>query len=111
GKASASCDGCAARSAAPLARLATSSVGLVLLAVAHRDGWPLPKGGAASLTAALVSYYEALGGKVHLNFPVTHVDELPLALTYIFDLTPKQLLQIGGTKFTKRYRQRMGSYR
>lgn len=103
--------GCAAHSTLPLTHIASSSFGLVLLAIAHRYGWPFPKGGAASLTAALVSYYESLGGKVHLNFPVTHVDELPLALTYVFDLTPKQLLQIGGTKFTKRYRQRMGSYR
>src|SRR5690606_38444068 len=100
-----------AHSTLPLTHIASSSFGLVLLAIAHRYGWPFPKGGAASLTAALVSYYESLGGKVHLSFPVTHVDELPLALAYVFDLTPNQLLQIGGTKFTKRHRQGMGSYR
>lgn len=103
--------GCAAHSTLSMTNLASSSFGLVLLAVAHKHGWPFPKGGAASLVHALVSYYESMGGKVRLNFPVTHINELPLSKTYLFDLTPRQLLKIGGTQFSGLYRKRMNNYR
>src|SRR5690606_10263058 len=83
--------GCAAHSTLPMTNWASSSFGLVLLSVAHKYGWPFPKGGAAALIRALVSYYESLGGKIHLNFPVTHVNELPLSKAYLFDVTPRQL--------------------
>ena len=103
--------GSAAHSTLPLTYQASASFGLVLLAVAHKYGWPFPQGGAASLTASLVSYYQTIGGKLHLNFPVTHIGELPLSKAYIFDLTPRQLLNIGGTNFSSLYRRRMKSYR
>lgn len=103
--------GCAAHSTLPLTKIASASFGLVLLAIAHRFGWPFPKGGASSLSNALIAYYQSLGGNLQLNFPVLHVDELPISKTYIFDLTPRQLLKIGGTKFSWLYRKRMGSYR
>lgn len=103
--------GCAAHSTLPLTKLASASFGLVLLAIAHKYGWPFPKGGAASLTRALVSYYESLGGKIHVDFPVLHIDELPLSKVYLFDLTPRQLLKIGGTKFSRLYTKRMNNYR
>lgn len=103
--------GCAAHSTLPLTNLASSSFGLVLLAIAHKYGWPFPKGGAASLTRALVSYYESIGGKIQVNFPVTHINELPLSETYLFDLTPRQLLRVGGTQFSGLYRKRMNNYR
>lgn len=103
--------GCAAHSTLPMTNWVSSSFGLVLLSVAHKYGWPFPKGGAAALIRALVSYYESLGGKIHLNFPVTHVNELPLSRAYLFDLTPRQLLKIGGTQFSGLYRKRMNNYR
>src|SRR5690554_113021 len=103
--------GSAAHSTLPLTNQASASFGLVLLAVAHKHGWPFPKGGAASLTEALVAYYHSLGGRLHLNFPVTHINELPLSKVYIFDLTPRQLLKIGGTDFSWLYRKRMNAYR
>ncbi|WP_245645849.1 phytoene desaturase family protein [Niabella ginsenosidivorans] len=37
--------GMAAHSIQPLQRIITSAIGLVLMAAAHRKGWPLPKGG------------------------------------------------------------------
>ena len=103
--------GCAAHSTLPLTNLASASFGLVLLAIAHKYGWPFPKGGASTLSNALVSYYESLGGKLHVNFPVTHINELPLSETYLFDLTPRQLLEIGGTQFSGLYKKRMNNYR
>lgn len=103
--------GCAAHSTLPLTNLASASFGLVLLAIAHKYGWPFPKGGASTLSNALVTYYESLGGRLHLDFPVTHINELPLSETYLFDLTPRQLLEIGGTQFSGLYKKRMSNYR
>lgn len=103
--------GSAAHSTLPLTKQASASFGLVLLAIAHKYGWPFPKGGASSLSQSLIAYYESLGGKLHLNFPVTHINELPSSKTYIFDLTPRQLLRIGGTGFSWLYRKRMDNYK
>lgn len=103
--------GSAAHSTLPLTRQASASFGLVLLAVAHKYGWPFPQGGASSLSEALISYYQSLGGKLHLSFPVTHINELPLSQVYVFDLTPRQLLKIGGTDFSRLYRKRMNNYK
>src|SRR5690606_32499636 len=103
--------GSAAHSTLPLTNMASASFGLVLLAIAHKYGWPFPKGGASSLSEALIAYYKSLQGEVILNFPVTHIDELPKSQVYIFDLTPRQLLKIGGTDFSWLYRKRMGRYR
>lgn len=103
--------GCAAHSTLPLTNLATSSFGLVLLAIAHKYGWPFPKGGASSLSDALVGYYQSIGGQVCVNFPVKHLEDLPQSKVYIFDLTPKQLMRIGGTDFSWLYRKRMNAYR
>lgn len=103
--------GCAAHSTLPLTKLASASFGLVLLAIAHKYGWPFPKGGASSLYGALLSYYQTIEGELHLNSPVRHLSNLPQSKVYIFDLTPKQLLKIGGTHFSWLYRKRLGNFR
>lgn len=103
--------GSAAHSTLPLNSLASASFGLVLTTTAHRYGWPFPKGGAGNFTSALLSYYESLGGELHLNEYVSDVRDLPNAYSYLFDLTPKQLLNIKGMKFSSLYRKRMKNYR
>lgn len=103
--------GSAAHSTLPLNSLASASFGLVLTTTAHRFGWPFPKGGAGNFTSALISYYESLGGELHLNEYVTDVRDLPNAYSYLFDVTPKQLLNIKGMKFSSLYRKRMRNYR
>lgn len=103
--------GVAAHSTLPLTNLASASFGLVLSTLAHKSGWPFPKGGAQNIANSLVNYYTSLGGKLHLNFPVSHLEELPKARAYVFDLTPKQFMAIGGTRFPWLYRKRMENFR
>ena len=103
--------GCAAHSTLPLNKIASASFGLVLLAIAHKYGWPFPKGGASSLSGALLSYYQTIEGQLHLNSPIKHLSDLPQSKVYIFDLTPQQLLKIGGTNFSWLYRRRLENYR
>lgn len=103
--------GAAAHSTLPLSTPASASFGLVLIALAHKVGWPFPKCGAVKIIDALISYYESIGGSLTLNYPVKSLNELPNASTYIFDLTPRQLLAIEGTNFPWLYRKRMENYR
>lgn len=102
--------GSAAHSTLPLTNIASASFGLVLTTMAHKYGWPFPEGGAKNFIISLIKYYQSLGGEVHLNTNITHVEDLPSAKAYLFDLTPKQLLKIKGTDFPSLYRKRMASF-
>lgn len=103
--------GAAAHSTLPLSILATASFGLVLNILAHTVGWPFPRGGAGAIPAALAAYYRHLGGEIFLNHHVDDIRELPQAKAFLFDITPRQLLQIGGTTFSPTYRDRLSKYR
>ena len=102
--------GAAAHSNLPLTNLASSSFGLVLTAMAHRYGWPFPKGGAQNFSNSLESYYRSLGGTIHYDKTIAHLEELPPSKAYVFDLTPAQLLKIKGTNFTDLFRSRLKAY-
>lgn len=102
--------GSAAHSTLPLTNIASASFGLVLTTTAHKYGWPFPKGGAANFTNALLGYYRSIGGELFVNHPISDLRELPQSYAYLFDLTPKQLLNIKGLNFTDLYRKRMGNY-
>lgn len=102
--------GSAAHSTLPLTNVASASFGLVLTTMAHKYGWPFPRGGAQNFTNALLEYYKSLGGKLFLEHRITHLEELPRAKAYLFDVTPKQLLNIQGLNFPGLYRSRMSNY-
>lgn len=103
--------GAAAHSTLPLTNWASAAFGLVLFTLAHKIGWPFPRGGAAKITEALLAYYQSLGGKLYLNYPVRNMQALPDAKAYIFDLTPKQLVAIEGTGLPPLYRRRLEHFR
>ncbi|APG59823.1 phytoene desaturase family protein [Christiangramia salexigens] len=103
--------GAAAHSCLPMDKLASSSFGLVLSIMALKYNWPFPKGGASELIKALISYYRSIGGKIGYNRKVRSIKELPRSETYLFDLTPKQLLEIEGTEFSSLYKKRMSAYK
>ena len=103
--------GAAAHSTLPLTNLASGSFGLVLFILAHKVGWPFPKSGAHKISEALISYYQSMGGQLFVDSPIRHIQDLPKAKAYLFDLTPRQLLAIGGTQFSWLYRKRLENYR
>ena len=110
--------GMAAHSIQPLSNIATSAIGLVLSAAGHTAGWPVPKGGSASIAQALASYFTSLGGKIETGFYITSLEQLPASKAVLFDVTPSQLLQIAGHRFSsiyqgqlKRYRHGMGVFK
>src|SRR5690606_21515751 len=56
--------GCAAHAYHPLDRPFTSAIGLMLIAVAHRHGWPVPEGGSRAITDAIAAGVVELGGRI-----------------------------------------------
>ncbi|TYP95986.1 phytoene dehydrogenase-like protein [Sphingobacterium allocomposti] len=103
--------GVAAHGIQPLSNWATSAIGLVLTAVGHRYGWPIPRGGSQAIADALAAYYLSLGGQVQTGQWVKDVRELPDHKIVILDLTPKQMLNINGLAFDDRYRKQLHKYR
>jgi phytoene dehydrogenase-like protein len=103
--------GNAAHSFLPMEQSPSAAFGLVLSTVGHAAGWPFPKGGSQKIADALVSYLHSLGGEVHTGVPVHSVEEVPRTRAVLFDVTPRQLLEISGHHFTGRYRRALERYR
>jgi phytoene dehydrogenase-like protein len=89
----------------------SAAFGLVLGALGHAVGWPFPKGGSQNLADALVSYLRSLGGEVYTGIRIGSVEEVPRTRSVLFDVTPRQLLEIAGEHFTNHYRQALKRYR
>lgn len=84
----------------------SSAVALVLGAAATAIGWPIAKGGAQSIPDALIRRLEQLGGLVHTSRRIDSLEELDTRDAMVMcDLTPRQLLRIGGTRLTPNYRR------
>jgi len=103
--------GMAAHGIQPLSNWATSAIGLVLMAVGHRYGWPIPQSGSQSIADALAAYYISLGGEIQTGCWVKDTRELPQHKTLILDLTPKQVLSLQGLHLHDSYRKQMRNYR
>jgi len=103
--------GMAAHAIQPLTNVCTSAIGLVLLITAHDRGWPLVKGGSTAIAKALASYFISMGGAIQTNFYVRSLGQLPSSHAVLFDVTPKQLLDIAGHNFSSIYKWQLKRYR
>jgi phytoene dehydrogenase-like protein len=103
--------GMAAHGMRPLSAPATSAFAIVLLALGHACGWPVARGGSASLTSAMRAHLESLGGTIETGREVEALGELADARAVLFDVTPRQLLAICGEALPAGYRRALGRYR
>ncbi len=103
--------GMAAHAMLPLDSVATASFGMVLAAAGHHVGWPIAKGGSRAITNALLACLREHGGEVRLGARVANMRQLPSARAYVFDVTPKQLLDIAGDALPSVYRKRLQAFR
>ena len=92
--------GMAAHSILPLDWPGTSAIGLVLTILGHAKGWPLPRGGSQQIANALGSYFTSIGGRIETNTEITSLSQLPSARAVLFDVAPRQLLNIAGHRFS-----------
>ena len=103
--------GIAAHSMLSLERPLSASFGLVLATFAHAVGWPVVRGGAGAVAAALVAELESAGGEVVTGHRVDALADLPPARAVLFDVTPRQLVAIAGDRLPPRSRGRAERFR
>ena len=103
--------GNAAHSSMPLGSPFTAAIGLVIMLSGHRYGWPVAKGGSASIIRALCGLLESLGGKVECGRAVTDLAELPSASTYLFDTSPRALATIAADRLPPKYLKSLDRFR
>ena len=84
----------------------------ILMAVpAHAVGWPVPRGGAQSITNALCGVLASFSSKVSLSSPVQNLAALENYDLTLCDLTPRQLLKVGEQRLSESYKRQLASYR
>ena len=103
--------GAAAHSLLALDEAGTAAIGLLLLASAHAGGWPVARGGSATVAEAMVRRLRELGGEVECGHKVEAIDDLPAHRAVLLDLVPKGVLQLAPHRFTSRYRQALETFR
>ncbi|MDD5493789.1 MAG: NAD(P)/FAD-dependent oxidoreductase, partial [Dehalococcoidia bacterium] len=95
--------GLAAHSVIPLGMTPSAAFGIVLCAAGHAVGWPIPCGGAGSITTALTKYFTSLGGTIITGKMVASPSDLPHAGSVLFDTSPDQLVKIYADKLPSNY--------
>ncbi len=90
----------------------SSAIGLVLAAAAHSVGWPIPRGGAQSITNALLACLNDLNGSLHTGRRIQSLDDLPQPQSLTFcDLTPRQLLRVAGNRLSPQFARKLQRFR
>ena len=103
--------GLAAHSFLSLDEPLSAAFGIVLGAAAHAVGWPIPRGGAQSITDALAAHLISLGGTLSTS---TRIEDLSALSNYdatLCDVTPHQLLRMARNRFPTRFARRLANYR
>jgi len=103
--------GLAAHAVLPLERVPSALFGFVLGIVAHTDGWPFARGGSQNIANALAQHLASFGGEILTNNSVDSIEQLPRARAMLFDVTPRQLLKIAGSRLPAGFRGKLERYR
>ncbi len=103
--------GLAAHSFLSLDEPLSAAFGILMAVPAHAVGWPIARGGAQSITNALCSLLSSLGGQVKTSSPVENLAALENYELFLCDLTPRQLVKVGGQRLSESYKRRLEKYR
>jgi phytoene dehydrogenase-like protein len=103
--------GAAAHSMLPLTAPLSGAFPRLFVALAHGYGWPVVEGGSAAVIDALVTELTSLGGRIETNCLVKNLADLPPTPTVVLDVTPRQLLELGGDRLSPRYTRALSRYR
>lgn len=103
--------GAASHAVLPLRTPVSGAAALLMLGSAHADGWPIPAGGAGTIPAAMSAELVSLRGSIEVGRPIGHLDELPAHGVTLFDLTPRQVVSIAGSRLPAGYRRRLERFR
>ncbi len=90
--------------------LGSSGGGLMLAAMAHGTGWPLPVGGSGAIVRAMVDDVTAHGGTFETDHPVRRMSDLPAARSYLLNTTPTAAVRILGDAIPARRRRALSRF-
>jgi phytoene dehydrogenase-like protein len=103
--------GLGAHSIMPLDSRFSASFALMLGSLGHAVGWPLASGGSQKIADALASCLYGFGGSIDTNQLIESLDQLPQARVVLFDVTPKQLIEITGPHLNEKHGNRLRAHR
>jgi phytoene dehydrogenase-like protein len=83
----------------------------MLLLLAHAVGWPFPRGGSQAIPDALADRLRSAGGEIETGREVNSLRELPKSRVVLCDVTPRQLVTLGGELLPPSYRRRLERWR
>lgn len=87
----------------------SAAFGVLLGAAAHAVGWPIPRGGAQSITNALIAHLASLGGRVHTLSKIEKLSDV--ADVTLCDITPRQLLRMSDAGLSVGFRGKLEKFR
>ncbi|GAA1316137.1 NAD(P)/FAD-dependent oxidoreductase [Leucobacter albus] len=103
--------GVAAHNVGRMPGLAGAGVALVLGALGHSSGWPVPVGGSQAITDALAAELIACGGRIETGRRIRDLGELDGYELRLFDTSPRGLAEIAGEALPQRYRRKLLRFR
>ncbi|MDS1272272.1 NAD(P)/FAD-dependent oxidoreductase [Lipingzhangella sp. LS1_29] len=103
--------GVAAHAVGTIPGLASGAVAALLGHLAHGGGWPIPRGGSASIADALTTDLREHGGTVHTNTPIADLDELGRFRVVLLDTSAAGLLALAGDRLPRRYARQLRRFR
>lgn len=95
--------GLAAHVVGPQPRPASSGAGLMLAALAHTGGWPIPTGGSQSIIDAMVADLEAHGGELITGHQIESLSELEPARAVLLDVSVHALERLAAGRLPDDY--------
>ncbi len=103
--------GLAAHSFLSLDEPLSAAFGVLLGAAAHAVGWPIPRGGAQSITKSLCGHLSELGASIKTSARVEKLRDLPHCDVTLCDVTPRQLLRMAEGRLSARYTRKLEIFR
>jgi phytoene dehydrogenase-like protein len=103
--------GLSAHAVLPPRGLAPAGAGMLLGAMAHAVGWPIPRGGSQAIADAMAAQLVAQGGQVLTGERVRSLAQLPASRAVLLDVSPRGLLEIGGDRLPASYRRQLQRFR
>jgi phytoene dehydrogenase-like protein len=111
GRARALLAGTAAHTMLPIDTIPAHGLAWLFGLLAHKSGWPFPRGGSVAVADALAAKLRSLGGEIECGRRVASMRDVPASKVVLFDVTPRQLVDIAGEELPARYRRRLGKFK
>jgi phytoene dehydrogenase-like protein len=102
--------GLAAHSFLPLEAPSSAAIALVLTTFGHAVGWPLPRGGAQSISNALGALLRILGGTIETRHEVTSLDAFRTTDAVLLDLTAWNAARLLDGRVSPRLRNKLATF-